>query len=92
MYRDPRENEARYLWFTLHPLRDLIYIPHLLAHALSSLDTGSPTILYGWDATTSSTQQICDQTFGKYTLGVSRSQWREIEFFCKKFYQHLANG
>ena len=52
MHRRPREGESRYLQFTLQRLGDLIYIPHHLAHALLTLDTGSPTILSGWDATT----------------------------------------
>ena len=47
MKRGPREREARYLQFTLQSLRDLIHIPHPLAHAVLSLGTGSPTILSG---------------------------------------------
>ena len=57
MQRDPRERESRYLQYTLQRPGDLIYIPHLLAHAVLILDTGSPTILSGWDAATSTNQQ-----------------------------------
>ena len=45
MRREPREREARYLRFTIKRPGGLIYIPHLLAHAVLTLDTGSPTIL-----------------------------------------------
>ena len=62
MQRGPREGESRYLQFTLQRLGDLIYIPHLLAHAVLTLDTGSPTILSGWDAATTTNQEIKIQT------------------------------
>ena len=52
MQRDPRERESRYLQFILQRPGDLIYVHPLLAHAVLTLDTGSPTILYGWDAAT----------------------------------------
>ena len=52
MQRGPRERESRYLQFTLQRPVDLIYTPHLLAHAVLTLDTGSPTILSRWDAAT----------------------------------------
>ena len=45
MHRGPRERVTRYLQFTLQRPGDLIYIPHLLAYAVLTLDTGSPTIL-----------------------------------------------
>ena len=61
MQRHPREGESRYLQFTLQRLGDLIYIPQLLAHALLTLDTGSPTNLSGWDAATTTNQQIIFQ-------------------------------
>ena len=78
MKRGPRERESRYLQFTLqHPV-DLICIPPLLAHAVLTLDTGSPTILSGWDAATTTNQQILIQTFDEYTFGVRRGKWREI--------------
>ena len=47
MQRGPRERESRYLQFTFQRPCVLIYIPHLLAHAVLTLDTGSPTILSG---------------------------------------------
>ena len=62
MQRGPRERESRYLQFTLQRPGDLIYIPHLLAHAVLILDTGSPTILSGWDAATTTNQPIILQT------------------------------
>ena len=52
MQRGPREREWRYLQFTLQRPGDLIYTPPLLSHAVLSFDTGSPTILSGWDAAT----------------------------------------
>ena len=78
MQRDPRECEARYLRLTLQRPGDLIYIPHLLAHAVLTLDTGSPTFLSGWDATTTSNQHVILQTLDEYTFGVRRGKWREI--------------
>ena len=80
--RGPRERESRYLQFTLQRPGDLIYIPHLLAHAVLTLDTGSPTILYRWDAATTSNQYVILQTLDEYTFGVRRGMWREI--FRKK--------
>ena len=44
MQRSPRERESRYLQFTVQRPGDLIYILHLLAHVVLTLDTGSPTI------------------------------------------------
>ena len=78
MQRGPRERESRYLQFTLQRLGDLIYIPHLLAHAVLTLDTGSPTILSGWDAATTTNQQIIIQALDECTFGVRRGKWREI--------------
>ena len=78
MQRGPREREARYLHFTIQCPGDLIYIPHLLAHAVLTLDTGSPTILSGWDAATTSNQRVILQTLDEYTFGVRRGKWREI--------------
>ena len=74
----PRERESRYLQFTIQRPGDLIYIPHLLAHAVLTLDTGSPTILSGWDAATTTNQQIIIQTLDEFTFGVRRGKWREI--------------
>ena len=90
MQRGPREREARHLQFTLQRPGDLIYIPHLLAHAVLTLDTGSPTVLSGWDATTTSHQHVILQTLDEYTFGVRRGKWREI--FRKKVYRHYASG
>ena len=78
MQRRPHEREARYLRFTLQRPGDLIYIPHLLAHAVLTLDTGSPMILSGWDAATTSNQQVILQTLDEYSFGMRRGKWREI--------------
>ena len=78
MQHGPREREARYLQFTIQRPGGLIYIPHLLAHAVLTLDTGSPTILSGWDAATTSNQHVILQTLYGYTFGVRRGEWREI--------------
>ena len=78
MQRGPRERESRYLQFTFQLPGDLIYIPHLLTHAVLTLDTGSLTILSGWDATTTTNQQIILQILDEYTFGVRRGSWREI--------------
>ena len=82
MQRGPRERVSRYLQFTLQRPGDLYYIPHLLAHAVLTLDTGWPTIFSGWDAATTTNQQIIIQTLYKYTFGVRHGKWREI--FCEK--------
>ena len=82
MQRGPRERETRFLQFTLQRPGDLIYIPHLLAHAVLTLDTGSPTILSGRDPATTTNQQILYQTLDEYTFGVRRGKWLEI--FRKK--------
>ena len=78
MQLGPREGESRHLQFTLQRPGDLIYIPQLLAHAVLTLDTGSPTILSGWEAATTANQQIIIQTLDDYTYGVRRGKWREI--------------
>ena len=77
MQRGPRERESRYLQFTLQRPGDLVCIPHLLAHAVLTLDTGSPTIFSRWDAATTTNQQIILQTLDKYTFGVRHGKWRE---------------
>ena len=77
MQRGSRERESRFLQFTLERPRDLIYIPHLLAHTVLTLDTGSPTILSVWDAAITTNQQIIIQTLGEYTSGMRRGNWRE---------------
>ena len=53
--RGPRKCESRYLRFTIQCPGNLIYVPHLLSHAVLTVDTGSPTLLSGWDAATTST-------------------------------------
>ena len=83
MQRGPRKRESRYLQFTFQRPGDLIYIPHRLAHAVLTLDTGSPTILSGWDAATTTNLQIIIQTFDEYDnskspFGVRRGKWCEI--------------
>ena len=78
MRRGPREREAWFLHFTLERPGDLIYNPHLLAHAVSTLETGSSTILSGWDATNTSNELNIYETFDEYTFGVRRGKWREI--------------
>ena len=78
MQRGPRERESLYLQFTVQRHGDLIYIPHPLAHAVLTLDTGSPTILSGWDSATTTNQQIIVQTLDEYTFGVRHGKWREI--------------
>ena len=50
MQAGSREREARCLRFTIQRPSNLIYYPHLLAHAVLTVDTGSPTIVSGWDA------------------------------------------
>ena len=78
MQRGPREREARYLQFTLQRTGDLIYIPHLLVHAVLTLDTGLPTILSRWDGANTTNQQNTIQTLDEYTLGVRLSKWCEF--------------
>ena len=78
----PCEREARYLRFTLQHPGDLIYIPHVLAHAVLVLDTRSPTISSGWDGATTSNERVILRTLDEYTFGVRRGKWREI--FCEK--------
>ena len=86
MQRGAIEHETRYLQFTLQRPADLIYIPHLVAHVVFTLDTGSSTILSRWDAATTTNQQIINQTLHEYTFGVRRGKWPEI--FRKKVCQH----
>ena len=74
----PRQRESCYLQFILQRPGDLIYIPHVLADAVLTLDTGLPTILSVRDAATTTNQQIVIQTLDDYTFGVRRGIWREI--------------
>ena len=57
---------------------NLIYLPHVLANAVLTLDTGSPTVLRGWDAATTSSRQKIVQILDEYTFGVHRDKWRKI--------------
>ena len=68
-----------------------IYIPHLLAHAFLTLDSGSPAILTRWDNATISNQRIINQTLEEYTFGMHRSKWREV-FFRTEVYQRYGSG
>ena len=72
LQRGPQEHEARCLQFTIRRPGRLIFIPHLLAHAVLTVDTGSPTTLSGSDAATTSNQQIILQTLDEYTFSVRR--------------------
>ena len=90
MQGGPREREARYLRFTIQPPGNFFYIPHLLVHAVLTVDTGSPTILSGWDAAATWNQQVVLQTLDEYTFAVRRGNWREI--FRKNIYQHYVSG
>ena len=87
MQHGPRERESRYLQFTLPRPGDLIHIPQLLAHALLTLDTGSPTILSGWEAattttTTTTSQRNIIQTLDEYSFGVRHG--KRLELFREK--------
>ena len=80
LQRSPREWEARLLLFTIQRTGKQIFFPRFLAHYVSTLDTGSPILLCGWDATTATTnQQLNKQTFDEYTLGGCRDIW--LDFF-----------
>ena len=76
--RGPREREASYLRFTIQRPGDLIYIPSLRAHAVLTFDTGKPTVLSGWDASTIAYSSIITRTLDEYNVGVRRSTWRKI--------------
>ena len=58
MQRGYGERKARFLQFFIQRPGDLINILHLLAHAVSTLDTGSTTMLPRWDAATTNQQII----------------------------------
>ena len=74
MQRGPREREARYLHFTIQRPGDLIYFTHIQAHAVLTLETGSPTSLSGWDAATTTNQQNIIQTLDEFTFGESHGK------------------
>ena len=56
----------------------LIYIPSLRPHAILTLDTGKPTILSGWDASTITDTTIITKTLAEYNVGVRRGTWMKI--------------
>ena len=76
--RGPRDKEANYLRFTIQRPGDLIYVPSLRPHAVLTLDTGKPTILSGWDASTIADSTIITRTLDEYIVGVRRGTWRKI--------------
>ena len=76
--RGPRDKEAIYLMFTVQRPGDLSYIPSLRPHAVSTIDTGKPTILSGWDASTIADSFILIRTLDEYNIGLRRSTWRKV--------------
>ena len=76
--RGPRAKEANHLKFTIQRPGDLIYIPSLRPHAILTLDTGKPTILSGWNASTITDTTIITKTLAEYNVGVRRGTWRKI--------------
>ena len=76
--RGPRDKEASYLRFTVQRPGDLIYIPSLRPHAVLTIDTGKPTVLSGWDASTIADSSIVIRTLDEYIIGLRRSSWRKI--------------
>ena len=85
LWRFYRTNAAWTLWtwvalFTVYSStsrRFDLYSPSSRSRVLN-VDTGSPTILFGWDAATTTNQQIIIQTLDEYTFGVRRGRWREV--------------
>ena len=73
-----KEKEANYLRFTIQRPGDLIYIPSLRPHAVLTLNTGKPTILSGWDASTIADTTIITTTLDEYNVRVRRGTWRKI--------------
>ena len=90
LQRGPRERESRVLELTFQQSGDLIYIPHLLAHAVLTLDTGSPTILSRRDAITTTNQRNVIETLVEYLFGVRRGRWLEV--FRKSFISITGMG
>ena len=82
MQRGPREPEALFLRFILQRPGDLIYIAHLLVHAVLTVDVGSITLSSGWDAADTSNEQVVFQTLDEYTFGVRPGKC--LEFFREK--------
>ena len=71
-------NERSYLRFIIQRPGDLIYVPSLRPHAVLALDTGQPTILSGWDASTIADSTIITRTLDEYNVGVPRGTWTKI--------------
>ena len=76
--KGPREREASYLRFTIQRPGDLIYVPSLRPHAVLTLDTGKPTRLSEWDASTIADSTIITRTLDEYNVGVRRGTWWKI--------------
>ena len=53
-------------------------IPCLRPQAVLAIDTGKPTILSGWDASTSADSTIITRTLDEYNVEVRRGTWRKI--------------
>ena len=80
---------ARYLKFSFQRPGDPIYFSHLLAHAVLFLETGSPEVLCGWNAATTSNQQFIFRALDEYFFSACRGRWREI--FREKASSALGN-
>ena len=78
MERGSREREARFSRFTIQRPGILICIPHLLAHAVLTVDTVSPMNLSGWDTATTSDERVFIQMLDEYTFGVRRGLMARI--------------
>ena len=78
LQRGPRDKESQYLRFVIQRAGDLIYIPHLRPHAVLTMDSGSPAILSGWDASTIADETVITRVLDEYTIGVRRGTWRKI--------------
>ena len=86
--RGPREREASYLRFTIQRPGDLIYIPSLRAHAVLTFDTGKPTILSGWDASTIADSSNITRTLDEYNEGGRRGE----KFYGRKAGRNYESG
>ena len=67
-----------YLRFTIQRSGDLLFVPSLRPHAVLTLDTGEPTILSGWDASTIADSTIITRTLDEYDVRVRLGTWRKI--------------
>ena len=70
--RGPRDKEARYLRFTVLRPGDLIYIRSSRPHDVLTIDTGKPTNLSGWDASTNIDSSFLIRTPDEYKIGLRR--------------------